>query len=101
MSIHFDEKGKFFTDIVNKDAISVIIQTEINVVRGKIHVLPDCRLKDEINRLDDFFAVTEAIVYNLTGKELYRTNFIALNREKIIWFLPEGELSQLNGGGEI
>ncbi|MCC6957910.1 MAG: hypothetical protein IT316_14015 [Anaerolineales bacterium] len=100
MAIHFDEKGKFFTDIVTKEPVQVIIQTETNVVRGKIHTMPDRRLKDEINHLDKFFVVTDAVVYNTTGKEMYRCNFIAINLEKIIWILPEEELSQSAGGGE-
>ncbi|MCC7129227.1 MAG: hypothetical protein B6D39_05860 [Anaerolineae bacterium UTCFX2] len=100
MTIHFDQKGKFFTDIVNKEPVQVIIQTETNVVRGKIHLAPESRLKDEINSLDRFFAVTDAVVYNSSGKEMYRCNFISLNREKIIWILPEAELSQSAGGGE-
>jgi Family of unknown function (DUF6812) len=100
MTIRFDEKGKFFTDVVKKEAIQVIIQTPTNIIRGKIHVLPGDRIKDEINRMDDFFALTEATVYNLDSKELYRGKFLAMNRERIIWILPESELEQSSIGGK-
>jgi hypothetical protein len=101
MSIHFDEKGKFFTNVVNKEAIQVIIQTTTNVVRGKIHIMPGHRLKDEINQLDEFLAVTEATVYNPSGKEMYHCEFIAINREMIVWLLPESDLYPQVGGGDV
>jgi hypothetical protein len=100
MAIHYDDKGKFFTDIVNKEPVQVIIQTETHVVRGKIHVMPGRRVKDEINRLDDFFAVTEAAVYSQSGKEIYRCNFLAINRDKIVWLLPEDELQKSENEAE-
>jgi len=100
MSIRYDEKGKFFTDIVDKEAVQVIIKTDSNVIRGKIHIIPEACIKDEINRLEFFFAVTDATIYAPTGAEMYHCNFIAINRERIIWILPESELVQTASGGE-
>jgi len=101
MTIRFDDKGKFFTDVVNKEAVQVIIQTTTNVLRGKIHIVPGRRLKDEINQFEGFFAVTEAIVYNPAGKEIYRSKFVTVNREMIIWVLPENELNQPESAGGV
>jgi hypothetical protein len=46
MSLRFDEKGKFFTEIVSKEAVEVIIQTPTNQLRGNIHIRPGERLRD-------------------------------------------------------
>lgn len=92
MSIYFDEKGKFFTELVSKESVPVIIQTLTHRIQGLIHVRPGERLKDEINQADIFFAVTQAKVFDLAGHELYHCEFLALNREHIVWILPEDEL---------
>ena len=89
MSIRFDEKGKFFTDFVSKEAVPVMIQTLTHRVKGNIHIHPGERLKDEINQTEPFFALTEATIYDHGGKVLYRCDFLALNREHVIWILPE------------
>jgi len=89
MSIHYDEKGKFFTDVILKEAVPVIIQTHTNRIRGNIYVRPGERIKDQINLEDMFLAVTDAILYDLTGEELYRSDFLLVNREQLIWLMPE------------
>jgi len=101
MTIHFDEKGKFFTDVIRKEAIPIVVQTMTNVVRGKIYVMPGRRFKDEINRLEDFFAITDAVIYSPTGKELYRCEFMVASRDKIVWIFPEQELPKPENGGDL
>jgi len=100
MSIRYDDKGKFFTDFVNKESVQVIIRTDTNIIRGKIHIMPENRIKDEINRLEYFFAVTDAIVFEPSGNEMYQCKFIAINRDQIIWILPEAEITRTTSGGE-
>ncbi len=100
MSIRYDDKGKFFTDIVSKEAVQVIIKIDSNIIRGKIHIMPESRIKDEINRMEFFFAVTDAIIYAPTGDEMYHCNFIAINRERIDWIFPESEIIRPASGGE-
>lgn len=89
MSIHFDEKGKFYTEMVTKDAVPVILQTPIHRIRGNIYVRPGERIKDQINQEEDFIAVTEAVLLDATGEELYRTDFLLVNRAHLIWLFPE------------
>jgi hypothetical protein len=103
MSIRFDDKGKFFTDVVAKESIPVIIQTPTNRIQGMIHVRPGSRLKDEINQSEPFFAVTEATILDLSGKDLFQCEFVAINRDHIIWMMPldghqDDELSLKIGG---
>jgi len=98
MGIRFDDKGKFFTEIISKEAVPVIIQTLTHRINGYLHVRPETRLKDEINQTELFLAVTEADVYDFAGNLLYRTDFLALNREAIIWIVPEDQLNATDKG---
>lgn len=89
MSIHFDDKGKFYTDVVTKEAVPVLIQTPTNRIRGNIYVRPGERIKDQINQEDEFLAVTDAILYDLSGEELYRRDLLLVNKAHLIWLAPE------------
>ena len=48
MTIEYDEKGKFYTEVVTKVPTSVVIQTTTHLVRGLVHVRQGERLKDEL-----------------------------------------------------
>lgn len=96
MSIHFDDKGKFFTDVITKEAVPVLIQMPTNRIRGNMYVRPGERIKDQINQEENFLAITEAILYDLTGAELYRCDFLLVNREYLIWLLPEDQMHPPN-----
>ena len=93
MSLRFDDKGKFFTEVVSKEAIPVIIQTPTNHIQGNIHIRPGERLRDAINESEVFIAITEVVIYDLAKKEQYRSEFLALNRAHIIWILPTNPIS--------
>lgn len=88
----FDERGKIFTKVINKVPVHVIIQTTAQLIYGKIHVKPDERLSDEINRDLEFLPVTNAVIYSLEGQILYQANFLSINRGQIVWILPSTEL---------
>ena len=101
MSIRFDEKGKFFTEVILKETVWAVIQTVTHRILGHIHVAPEKRLKDELNQSEQFLAVTDAVIYDSTGAELYRSDFMALNLDHVIWMIPHqqtGEESELVGG---
>lgn len=93
MVTQFDEKGKIFTQVVSKHPILATIQTVNNLIRGTMHVRPDARVKDELNGSDHFLAVTDAVVYNNQKEELYRSNFIVVNVDHIVWVIPEEEIT--------
>lgn len=89
----FEEKGKIYTQVISKNPVKVIIQTETNRIFGVIHVRPDERLKDTLDASEDFIAVTTATVFDIDGKELmFKANFLALNRNHILWATPEEEV---------
>ncbi len=94
MVLEFDDKGKFFTDIITKDKILTHIQTPTYYIRGYVHVRKDERLSDELNKDYRFIAVTNAEIYSPEGATLYDSDFLVVNREHIIWLMPVKELNE-------
>jgi len=94
MTIEYDEKGKFYTDIVKKMPIATVIQTTTHLVRGMIHVRQGERLKNELERDEKFLAVTHATIHGADDKVLFSSPFMALQREQIVWLMPVDEESQ-------
>ncbi len=97
MFSQFEDKGKIFTQVVSKKPVMVIIQTTQNRIHGKIHIRPEDRVKDELNRRETFIAVTEAVVYSAANEVLFTSSFLTLNTEQIVWLIPEGELREKQG----
>lgn len=91
MSMHVDHKGKYFTNVISKDVVRTIIQTLTIRIVGDIYVRPGERLKDELNKSDKFIAVTDAIVLNARGEEIYRSDFLTVNLDHILWLSPASE----------
>jgi hypothetical protein len=89
-----DEKGKLFTDLVEKRAVPVVVQTLQHTIQGEIFILPEDRLIDDLNGSGHFLAITGAVVFSLAGEELYRSSFLALNRDHIVWTMPTQELTK-------
>ena len=93
MKYHVDEKGKVFTEYVSKEPLKVVIQTSTNRIFGMIHVSHGTRLKDELNDQGYFIAITDAAIFDVSGQvEEYRSGFLALQRDSIIWLIPETEI---------
>jgi hypothetical protein len=78
MSIEYDEKGKYYTDVVTKIAVPAVIQTSDHLIRGLVHVRQGERLKDELEGQGNFLAVTSAILYDHAAehRSCLRTNSI-------------------------
>jgi hypothetical protein len=95
MTIEFDDNGKFYTDIISKTPIPVLIQTTTHRIHGNIHITQDRRLKDELNLPEKFMAVTEAVVYSPDGQILHQAGFIAVLRDEIVWVIPDSEIKDL------
>jgi hypothetical protein len=91
----YDEKGKFFTQVIPKQPIQVIVQTSHDLIHGILYARHDARLKDEFNNVSErFIAVTDVTVYDLQNNEKYRTGFLLLNIEHILWIIPQEELAE-------
>jgi hypothetical protein len=102
MTIRFDDKGKFFTEVVSKEVVPVIIQTITHRIHGKIHIRPGERLKDEINQAEPFVAVTEAEICDGLDRIIFQADFMVVYREQIVWMIPRDQLTHrsepLDGG---
>ena len=94
MFAQFEEKGKIFTNVITKKPVEVHIQTTTNLIRGKVHIRPDERLKDELNQPEKFLAVTDAEILNTEGKLVSKVSFLAVNRQHIVWLLQENEIEK-------
>jgi len=88
MPSYTDPKGKFFTAVVHKRAVAAKIQTPTHLIEGNLHVHPDDRVSDELNREEPFLAVTDARLLGSDGHEVDRTAFISINKNHIIWLAP-------------
>ena len=93
MTAPLSDRGNYFKAVISKESIPVMIQTLTHRIQGRIHIQPGERLKDGINQNEPFIAVTDAVIYELTGKEIYRSEFIIVNRSQVVWLLPEDQLS--------
>ena len=92
MTIEYDEKGKYYTDIIKKQQLPVVIQTVTHLVRGQMHIREGERLKNELDRNESFLAVTGASVYGPDDKVLFSVPFMAVQRTQVVWIMPvDGE----------
>jgi hypothetical protein len=98
MSLEFNEKGKYFTDIISKAAVPAVIQTVMHRIEGSVHIRLDERVKDELDRNEPFLAVTNAKVFGLDGAVLYETDFMSVSRSQIVWVIPSENTA--SSGGE-
>jgi hypothetical protein len=94
MSIEFNDKGKYFTDIVSKAAIPAIIQTITHRIEGFIHVRVDERVKNELDRTEPFLAVTNAKIFAPDGALMYQAAFMSVSRSQIVWVVPHEAASE-------
>ena len=92
MITDFDEKGKIFTNIVQKTPVPATIQTLTHRIRGEVYMKPDERLKDELNRSDQFLAVTNASILNDLGEVTIVCKFLTLNKNQIVWLIPDKDM---------
>ena len=91
MSLEFNEKGKYFTDIISKVAVPAVIQTVMHRIEGSVHIRLEGRVKDELDRNELFLAVTNAKVFGLDGAMLYETDFMTVSRTQIVWVIPSDD----------
>lgn len=89
MAFEYDNKGKFFTDVISKIPVSALVQTTTHLIEGTIHIRRDERVKDELGRTENFLALTDARIIDNDGNTIYKNNFIAVHRGQIVWVLPK------------
>ena len=89
---HFDEKGKIYTDIIQKQATWVTIQLPQSRVHGAIFVRNNERIKEALDDTGPFLALTQVEILSVNGSQVeQKTNFLAVNKSQIIWVMPDAE----------
>ena len=91
MTFEFDNKGKFFTDVISKTPVPALVQTTTHLVQGTVHIRRGERFKDELDDDGYFLALTDAKIIGTDGQTLYQTNFLAIQRGQIVWIMPDEE----------
>ncbi|MFH1636614.1 MAG: hypothetical protein ABIG63_21745 [Chloroflexota bacterium] len=91
MTIRYNDQGKFFTDRITKEAVPAIIQTLAHRIEGDLYARLDERLIDALNKDEQFVAVTDAMVFNARGQQLYQSDFLVINRDHIVWVISKEE----------
>ncbi|MBM3150771.1 MAG: hypothetical protein FJZ96_00970 [Chloroflexi bacterium] len=94
MTLEFDEKGKIFTPVVSKSDLPARIRTATNLVEGRLHIRRDNRLKDELDAPEPFLAVTDATICEPDGRPLFRSDFIAIRRDQVVWVAALADIHQ-------
>lgn len=74
----------------SKDKVRVVVATASYRVEGEMYVLSGSRLTDALNsKAKDFFAITDAKVYDLKSNALlYEPAYMAVNRDAIALVFP-------------
>ena len=88
MTIEYDEKGKYYTNIIQKLPVPAIVQTTYALIRGLAHVRQNERLKDELENNEKFLAMTEVTVTDAAGKITFSGPFLAVQKQQIVWIMP-------------
>ena len=92
MVTQFDEKGKIYTNVVQKQPLWVTIQLQQNRIHGLIHIRAGERIMDELDKSQTFIAVTQAEVFSPDGQEsLFSSRFLAINKTHIVWLIPDDD----------
>jgi hypothetical protein len=94
MAAQIEGQEEFSAQYVSKKPTSVTIQTIDHRLHGDIHVGLGKRLKDELDGGLQFLPVTNVLVYSDSGEILYRTHFLLINRDQLVWILPDEDLIQ-------
>ncbi|NWG22762.1 MAG: hypothetical protein HXY39_20855 [Chloroflexi bacterium] len=94
MDVRIDEKGKYFTPRITKDAVTAFIRTAGKIIIGSVYVRPGNRLTDELNSDPaSFLPVTDARVYSAADEAfLLQTAFLLVAFREILLI---GELDAL------
>jgi hypothetical protein len=81
-----------FSDKIEKVAKRVVLQTLNDVILGDFHYRPRLRLIDELISGDQYLAITNATVYDKSGKVRFRSNFLSVNRDHVVLIIPWEEM---------
>jgi hypothetical protein len=68
----------------------IVLLTGHYRIVGYIGLLPGARVTDFLSESREFIAVTDAEVWDLSGRRLFSSGFMDINRNKIELIMPVG-----------
>jgi hypothetical protein len=71
----------------------VVLMGNCRIV-GSIDLLPGARVTDYLLECREFMAITDAEVWDLTGRKLFASSFMDVNRGRIELIMPEDAVTQ-------
>jgi hypothetical protein len=85
---------------IKKEEKPVVAYTSTYKVTGNMFVPPGGRLSDFLSATEQkkFIPIANAVVKEISGREICRAMFIELNRDEIIFLVPASELEKKRGG---
>jgi hypothetical protein len=89
LTIEYDDKGKLYTNIIQKTKVAATIQTVLQRIQGHIHVSNEQSLKDELEQNESFLAVTASTIINPEGEAPQQNKFIVIQRSHITWVVQD------------
>lgn len=90
MTDQVNDRDRGFRPFINTNQFPVIIQTQHNRIHGNLHTRESERIKDGLNSTDAFIALTQVRILDVHGTlELRKSDFLAINRNHIIWVIED------------
>jgi hypothetical protein len=77
-----------YGDYIQKEPVRVFMQTSSHKITGTLHIIPNIRLKDNLDRNEDSFLVLTEVRISGIEKEF---DYILVQRDQIIWLTPLGD----------
>ena len=79
---------------IEKEQKPIVAYTYHYKIKGKVFTPPGSRLSDFISgiRQKKFIPVADAVITDIFGNEICRSKFLELNKDEIIFLLPQDEL---------
>jgi hypothetical protein len=77
----------------------VVILTGHYRILGEISLMPGARMTDFLEESREFFAVTDAEVWDLSGRRIVAAKFLDVHRAHIEVMVPENDIIQ--GAGKL
>jgi hypothetical protein len=90
-----------FSNNIQKVTTKAVIQTMSDVIIGDLHLRPRLRLIDELISGDQYLAVTNAVVYDKSGRVRFKTSFLTINREHIVLVIPWEDIDVKHDTGKL
>jgi hypothetical protein len=75
-----------------QDKTKVRIYTNHFIVEGEIFMFSGIRMTDYIISAHEFIAITNACVLTIEERVMFRTDFLSIQKDKIVIIVPEAEV---------